>query len=159
MDRKWWHAYSDELKGDAEHWTSNPEASRIHNLNFVRSEPGGGLSPLAGVIRQGGNSGFQALGLALLFGASKVVLLGYDMQLTGGKTHWHGDHKGKDLGNPVADRTRKWLAHFNLLASQTPIPIINATRQSALKCFPRQELNASLSEPAPLSPGKGEGVS
>ncbi|HCZ48509.1 MAG TPA: hypothetical protein DCZ11_05850, partial [Gammaproteobacteria bacterium] len=56
-------------------------------------EPGLSASPLR--IHQGGNSGYQALNLAVLLGAERVILLGYDMH--GG--HWHGRHGGR-LNNP-----------------------------------------------------------
>ena len=144
MDRKWWNEYGGRVSGDMELWTSNREAARVHKMNYIDSEPGGGISDLRGTIRQGGNSGFQAVGLALLFGAAKVILLGYDMQLTGGKTHWHGDHKGA-LGNPVLDKMAGWHKHFRLMANQTTVPILNATRKTALDCFPKVDLVESLS--------------
>lgn len=129
---------------DGELWTSTKSASQAHHLNFVESEPGGGISPRAGVIRQGGNSGFQAVGLALLMGAARVILLGYDMQHTGGKSHWHGDHRG--LGNPLKERMVMWRQRFLELSQQTNVPILNATRQTALTCFPKLDLNESLAE-------------
>lgn len=146
MDRGWWHEYGGQIEGDFELWTSNPEAARIYELNFIRSEQGGGVSNMPGVIRQGGNSGFQAVGLALHFGAARVILLGYDMQLTGGKTHWHGDHKR--LGNPMTDKMKRWHGRFSLMAAETSVPIVNATRQTALKCFRKVDLLESLAEPA-----------
>lgn len=142
MDRGWWNEYGSQVDGDFELWTSNREASRVWGLSFINSEPGGGVSDLPHTIRQGGNSGFQAVGLALYFGAAKVILLGYDMQLTGKKSHWHGDHQ--QLGNPVADRIIKWRHRFAEMASQTDVEIVNATRGTALTCFPRVNLLESL---------------
>lgn len=142
MDRAWWNTYGPYISGDFEFWTSHREASKVWGLNFINSEPGGGVSDLPGTIRQGGNSGFQAVGLALHFGAAKIVLLGYDMQLTGGKTHWHGDHKG--LGNPVNDKMQRWRSRFAEMTAQTSVPIINATRETALTCFERKSLIESL---------------
>lgn len=147
MDRGWWDEYGGRIGGDFELWTSNPESARIYKLNFIRAEAGAGVSQLPGVIKLGGNSGFQAVGLALLFGAKRVILLGYDMQLTGGRTHWHGDHK--KLGNPAADKMKRWHGNFALLAAQTSVPILNATRETALKCFPRVNLSEGLAQSAP----------
>jgi hypothetical protein len=69
MDRVWWIEYGPEIEGDFELWTSSKPAADVFGLNFINSEPGGGISTRAGTIRQGGNSGFQAVSLALHFGA------------------------------------------------------------------------------------------
>lgn len=138
----WWHEYGPRLKDGPELWTTNREAARLYRLNWIRGELGGGLSTAPNTIKLGGNSGFQALGLALHFGAACVVLLGYDMQLTDGKTHWHGNHVG--LGNPKADRMGTWRARFAEVTRQTKVPILNATRETALTCFPRVDLAVAL---------------
>ncbi len=146
MDRMWWNEYGATVDCDAELWTTNREAARLYKLNLIVGEPGGGVSTRANTIRLGGNSGFQAVGLALHFGAARIVLLGYDMQFTGGRKHWHADHTR--LGNPVPARMRDWHARFEQLAGQTRVPIVNATRETALRCFPRVDLIESLAEPA-----------
>jgi len=114
----------------------------VYRLNFIRGEAGGGISTSPNTIRLGGNSGFQALGLALHFGVSRVLLLGYDMQVLGAVTHWHGNHAR--LGNPRRDRMSEWRERFAQLAAQARVPIVNATRETALTCFPRVELQTAL---------------
>lgn len=102
------------------------------------------LSLEAGVIAQGGNSGQQAIGLAHQFGAARVLLLGYDMQRTGGKAHWHGNHPAP-LGN--AGKLAAWPAAMNKLAAVAAgigLEIINCSRETALTCFPRRELSECL---------------
>ncbi len=138
MDRKWWHEYGGKVDAEMEMWTGSREAARIYGLNFVPSEPGGGISERNDRVRQGGSSGFLAMSLALHFGAKKVVLLGYDMQAKDGKLHWHADH-GPKLGNPVPDRMKKWVEWFNQVGKATDT-VVNATRESALKCFPSFDL-------------------
>lgn len=147
MDRAWWNEYGEGIEGDFELWTTNKPAADVFDLNFINSEPGGGISTRPGTIRQGGNSGFQAVSLALHFGAARVILLGFDMQFTGGKTHWHGDHRSSRLGNPVQKRLVFWLQRFEEMAKQATVPIVNATRQSALTCFPRVDLTEALCGP------------
>lgn len=149
MDHCWWKAYGNEVDGDFELWTSSLQASRIWGLNWIRSEQGGGVSQRRDTIRHGGNSGFQAVSLALYFGAAQVVLLGYDMQFTGGRTHWHGDHIA-GLGNPIEKKMRDWHGRFSALAGVAPGRIVNATRETALRCFPKVDLLESLAEPAAL---------
>lgn len=139
--------YGNKIAGDFELWTSSHEVGRIFKINRIRGEGGGGLSKRPGTIRLGGNSGFQAVGLALHFGAAKVVLLGYDMQSDKGRLHWHPDHKGIPghfLGNPVPEKMKEWCQHFAELARQTTVPIVNATRRTALKCFSQVSLDEGL---------------
>lgn len=91
-------------------------------------------------IHHGLNSGYQTINLAYHFGVSRIVLLGYDMQHTGGKRHWFGDHP-KSLTN--ADGIHNWVAGFSRLAKdlhQDGIDVINASPETALKCFKRQPL-------------------
>lgn len=142
MDRAWWHEYGAGIAPGPELWTTSREAARVYRLNFIRGEAGGGISNSPNTIRLGGNSGFQALALALHFGASRVVLLGYDMQLTGGRSHWHGNHP--KLGNPRRDRMPEWRARFAQIAAESRVPIINATRDTALTCFPCTDLETAL---------------
>jgi hypothetical protein len=70
------------------------------------------------------------------------VLLGYDCQRTGGKAHWHGDHPSK-LGN--AARMNDWADGFRQLAQDhKSITIVNASRDTALDCFKRVDLQTAL---------------
>ena len=48
-------------------------------INQLKSVAQPGLSRTQGVIHQGKNSGYQALNLAYLLGAKRILLLGYDM--------------------------------------------------------------------------------
>lgn len=86
-----------------------------------------------------GNSGAGAVALAALRGAGRVVLLGYDCQTTRGRKHWHPDHPSV-LGN--AGSLPKWAEQFRQLmrAVAGEVDVINATRETALQCFPRAKL-------------------
>ncbi len=91
-----------------------------------------------------GNSGTAAISLAIVAGASKVVMLGYDCQKTGGRTHWHGDHP-RTLGNAHSmPGWPKLFAKVAKFAEARRVPVVNATRETALTCFPRVDLEAAL---------------
>lgn len=152
MDRLWWNEYGREVKTKAELWTTNREAARIYRLNFINGEIGGGLAKRPNAIRLGGNSGYQAVALAVHFGAAQIVLLGYDMQNQGRQSHWHGNHQR--LGNPMAAKFPAWIAHFEALKREVgkACRIVNATRETALRTFKRSSLDACLAEPPPLGP-------
>jgi len=90
------------------------------------------------------NSGAAAISLAMYRGAKRVVMLGYDCQHTGGKAHWHGNHP-RGLGN--AGSYRRWAESFVNLArdaARDGVEVINCSRETALTCFPRADLEATL---------------
>jgi hypothetical protein len=93
------------------------------------------------------NSGALAISLAAKLGASRIVMLGYDCQHTGGKTHWHGNHPA-GLGNAGSINGIKgrpsWADQFKALKMNIKVPITNASRETALTCFPRATLEESL---------------
>ena len=89
-----------------------------------------------------GNSGAGAIALAAKAGASRVILLGYDCEKSGGKVHWHGDHPA-GLGN--AGSMPKWPEQFKrLAASLSGVEVINCSRATALTAFPRGKLESVL---------------
>ena len=96
------------------------------------------LAPDAG-IKTNGNTGFAALNLAILKGARKIYLLGFDMT-PGPHDQWH-DHEAR-LGLPKRARNpfyyRDWPKQFEaILPVITPmgISIRNLNPDSALRCF------------------------
>lgn len=141
MDYAWWAANGGNIARPMEYWTTNEEAADVFGLNYVEGEAGGGVSRRPDVARHGSNSGFLALSLAILFGAERVVLLGYDMQFTGGRKHWHADHGG-NLHNPEACNFAGWISRFATLSGS--VEIVNASRETALDCFPRMALEEAL---------------
>jgi len=84
----------------------------------------------------------QLFKLLLVKIAVKRILLGFDCQKTGGKSHWHGDHP-KHLGN--AGRIEAWHDEFLKLKNDfAHVEIVNATRETALECFKRVDLGDAL---------------
>ncbi|WP_375591594.1 hypothetical protein [Chitiniphilus eburneus] len=129
MDAAWWQEYLTEVVG---------------TFGGALASTAGGLPRAVQqvAIEHYANSGGGAVSLAISRGATRIVLLGYDMQHTGGATHWHGDHPGT-LGN--AGKVATWPAQFERLRRRHPdIEIINASRETALTCFPRQPLASAL---------------
>ena len=105
---------------------------------------GEGLCTEPNKLYHGHNSGYQAINLAYQFGAKRIILVGYDMQHTDGKTHWHGDHP-KSLNNAAG--VEKWPKHFTQLAKdldRVGVEVINCTIQTALTCFKQADLRDVL---------------
>lgn len=97
-------------------------------------------------IGSGGNSGFQALNLAVQFGAPRIALVGFDMTDRPG-AHWYGRNNWPGANNPSEDNFRRWRAAFDNAApvlSELGISVVNVASFSALKSFPRIGLADAL---------------
>jgi hypothetical protein len=144
----WWDYYKGAIEFKGERWTNSVSADALtkYGVSVVKTELKPGFSVEQDVIhRLGGNSGGQAVNLTLLRGASPVILLGFDMQATGGKKHWFGDHPGH------LDRLQSfydWVTAMDAAAESAAAPIINCSRVTALKSYPRTPLAQCL----PASP-------
>lgn len=97
-----------------------------------RGEGRHGITTKPGMICWNNNSGASAINLAVLFGAKRVVLLGFDMNMDG-HTHWHSGH-GKKSSPPF----RRHLRNFPLIAQHAKemgVEVLNASPKSSLDCF------------------------
>ena len=114
-------------------WTQDIQAKKEFGLNWVygRSLSGVGHD----CVHFGGNSGYQAMNLAYLWGAKRLVLLGFDCKKVGGKDHWFGQHpKGLTQVQPY----EIWQKHFEQMAKEFAdlgVEVINCSPDSALTCF------------------------
>ncbi len=146
-DARWWRAHVDARGFAGLKVTSDSIAALRYGLRRVRIER---INKLCldddDFIGGGGNSGFQALNLAVKFGAEKIILIGFDMHLAGG-VHWHGCHGG-DLKNPQEATLARWRAVLDMVADQTReagVRVINASPTSALSAYPKMSLEDALS--------------
>lgn len=96
---------------------------------------------MTGGLGHGNNSGYAALNLAAVLGASPIYLLGFDMKHEGfgmeRKTHWHNGHPSFQEASTVA----KFIPYFTMMArraSERGIKVINLSPDSALECFPKK---------------------
>lgn len=97
-------------------------------------------------IRTGSNSGHQAINLAYLLSGGPLYLLGFDMQPSGGRTHWHGEHEG-ELRNPRRcdfDRWQESMAGLAVALRAAGVAAVNCSRETALTCFPRRPIEEAL---------------
>lgn len=122
-------------------WTQDQRAVSKYGVQYVASANNPGLSKKPGIVNTGNNSGYQALNLAYIAGATKIILLGYDMK----GTHWHGDHPA-----PINSRLpfEMWIPAFQRMArdfKDTNCEVINATPESLLKGFRKVPLEEALS--------------
>lgn len=136
-DRPWWTEYHKRVVAacpDAQLWTQDAKAAELYELNHIPSLRKEGLSLEPGVINQGENGGYQAIGLAHQAGAKTVYLLGFDMQ--GG--HWHGPHPGNLNKVNTYDRWLKNFVKFAVDCKAVNLEVINCTSTTALRSFPQK---------------------
>lgn len=119
------------------------ELAKRWDLNIIPGAHGKGLGEDR--IHYGSNSGYQAINLAYLWGAGQIVLLGYDMQTTGGKQHWFGDHPAGPM--QCQSNYSGFMGNFTKLAEDLAargVDVVNCTRETALTCFRRDSLDNVL---------------
>lgn len=126
-DCAWWSQHIKSIDIPAERWTCSRSAADKHKINFHYAY---------GAF----NSGLRAIELAIEFGASKIILLGYDCTVKYGK-HWHEDHPG--TRNPNANKCNAWKKQFSRLA-KSRATIINCSRVTALDCYIKKSLEEVL---------------
>src|SRR5262245_21708774 len=99
-----------------------------------------------GHVGAGGNSGFQALNLAVQFGARRILLVGYDMRIDLGE-HWHPRHY-PPLSNPHPnDNLPRWRKAIDGAAWRLEalgIALINCSPVSLLKAYPKMTIREAL---------------
>ncbi len=147
-DRRWfeWHEAQAEFRAfKGIKVTLDEQVLKAHpEIRGVKNTGRDGLESETNGVRTGRNSGYQAINLAVHLGARRIVLLGYDMRIVGGRTHWH-------RGHPVEIRqtvfAHSMLPCFPSLVEplrQRGVAVLNATPGSALTVFPMVALEQAL---------------
>jgi hypothetical protein len=112
----------------------NEEAVAEFGCIFCPTETPKGLG-FAG-LSSGNNSGHQAVNLAFLLGAKRILLLGFDMGAKG-QHHFFGNHSGRELTNPTQNLYKKWKANLDemiVLLETKGVEVINYSRKTTLNC-------------------------
>lgn len=96
-----------------------------------------------GKVRTGLNSGYVAIQLAAQRGATRIVLLGYDMRASDtGEHHWHAPHP--DGSHPGFDRCLPLFDDLVEPLASRGIEIVNCSPKTALRAFPCRPLSDAL---------------
>lgn len=166
-DARWWEAkeYGQRALAEfrGEMWTCNAAIARKFGICEIELESGaqglgrGRTDPT--VIGHGGNGGYQLICKAFRFlrlvepiEDGPIVLVGYDLQHTGGRAHHHADYTDQTIdGRKVhftnASGVKGWLPHFTALAADLKregMRVVNCSTATALMCFERGDLAAVL---------------
>jgi hypothetical protein len=142
-DDAWW-AKNKELWQDFQglKFTWCKGSAQRFGLRHVRGTNNPGLGKE--ILHSGGSGGYMAINLAYHLGARWIGLLGFDMQMTGGKTHFFGDHRR--TSNPTEGLLKDWVPKFVPLyhdLKSEGVELVNCTRETALT-IPRADLDDVL---------------
>lgn len=122
------------------------EGVEFRDVHALKHRHADGLSFDPKVLHTGGNSGYQAINLAVLLGAKKILLLGYDMSKPNGRSHWHGDHP-EGMNNPEDGHFKRWKEAFATILpdlEKAGVEVVNCTDGSELNCFRRASLESEI---------------
>ncbi len=132
FDAKWWKFYMDDvkLKFKGERLTCS-----VTGESF-------GVTTLYGKewFDHFGNSGTAIISLAIVAGAKRVIMLGYDCQPDENKWHWHGNHPE---GFNNCKSMIHWPTQFKKVkryADIKNVEIINCSRKTSLDMFKKDLL-------------------
>lgn len=125
-DSAWWREHKDAIQFAGRKFCGNSGYQHLERLK-ADGDFGGGT-----------NSGLQAMRAAQLMGATRILLLGFDMH----GAHYFGLHPA-----PLRNTTRsRFKVHIMQFRKWKGCPVINCTPGSALKQFPFMDIREALGE-------------
>jgi hypothetical protein len=95
-------------------------------------------------IQLGRSSGHTAISLAIALGASRVVMLGYDMRVVNGREHFHPEYGEPRYPDIYARAFVPCFDGWNQAALASHVEVLNATAGSAVLEFPFVDLEQFL---------------
>ena len=153
------------FSADLAWWAAHPDARALPGLKYALPPVGqhrfsevtvlgrhgqSGFSPDPHLLCSGGHSGYAAINLAVHLGASRIVLLGYDMAPDQtGRHHFFGEHP-----NGSHPRYAQWTPLYATLLAPLAarhIQLLNASRRTAIPHVPRRSLAEALADSSPQS--------
>lgn len=145
-DREWWQAHDGVPGFDGRRVTlKHGDWPAWDGADWLVSTGNEGLEADPGGLRTAGNSGYQAINLAVHLGARRILLVGYDMR-GGNAAHWFGQHPEACRRNMVGgfDRMARNFAGLVEPLAARGVGVVNCTPGSAITAFPKGDLMTEL---------------
>jgi hypothetical protein len=99
-----------------------------------------------GKVGAAGNSGFQALNLAVQFGAKRILLVGFEASIRSGD-HWYGRNNWSGANNPDDRLCARWCRAMDDAADVLEglgIEVINTAPFSQIRKFKKMSIEQAL---------------
>lgn len=138
-DAKWFNKYQSELQEYKGVLFTNASQLRNTRLSWLWTMPRKGKGLGVNALGWNTNTGAAAINLALILGAQRIFLLGFDMHLSkDGKSNWHNRLMGKQkeivYEKFIEGFTRVSIDLKKLFSDRE---VINVTDNSDLDIFPK----------------------
>lgn len=150
-DRQWWPHYKGvptfagrkfgigSAVGKANPFAHYPDIAVLKNTGYTGLE----LEPTG--LRNGQNSGYAAVNLAVHFGVSRILLLGYNMSYPGGKAHFFGNHPpGLTQHEGLYVSFRRAFESLVEPLRTLGVEVVNCTPNTSLSAFPCMAIHDAL---------------
>ncbi len=153
-DAKWWRGYrgAPEFAGLKYTIEQDPNEERMGDwpgLQVLKNTGAEGLELEPTGLRTGYNSGYQAIGLAVHLGATRIILLGFDMwRAPDGSQNWFEQYPHLMRSHHVPSPYPLFLQAFASIVEplkRAGVEVVNASRATRLAAFPFLSLEESLS--------------
>lgn len=123
-------------------WRNNPLAKQFAGRKFSSNRVPGVETVRTHVVKSSCNSGVLALECAKRLGASRILLLGFDMH----GTHYFGRYEN-GLTNTSSNRRKVHQMQFDAWwKGNKHIEVVNCTSGTELKCFPRMSIDDAFTD-------------
>lgn len=147
-DGRWWDHHAELVWRDfpGALYCADRKACERYGLSFLTVDRRPGLSRKPGTLYAGGvvgNSGAQAINLAYLWGANRIVLVGFDMN-DKGRGHFFGEHPRGLTGTATRSMFVKGMEGMAVELKREGVEVINTSMNSALPYWPKRPLDDSL---------------
>lgn len=132
--------FNGPVYGSCNRYINDPKVQMLARRNNGLQE-----TPLIGWYM---NTGASSINLAFQLGASRVIILGFDMQKTGNNSHnYFKNLKNPTVNDSVIMRHKKGVEKLSKDQQNSQwkdVPVWNAGPDSALECFPKVKINDVL---------------
>jgi hypothetical protein len=144
-DHAWWKFHHGVPEFRGRKFCLEPAAAAFPGVQVLRNTGDAGIETDPAGLRTGRNTGAAAINLAVHLGATRIVLLGYDMEAKDeARSHFFGAHpRGLRGGSPYA-LFRAMLGTMAEPLANAGVVVFNSSAHTALTCFPRVPLTEAL---------------
>ena len=148
MDTAWYEEHEKKLLTQFAglRVTTNDSVKQIsyvkNHIKYLEPERGKvyGISNELGMCAQNGNSGAFAINVAYHLGVKKIYLLGFDMNIVAGVSHFHGEYQDPWTAQIIGTHLR-CFPDIARDAKQYGLEIYNVNPDSAIDSFPKVTLD------------------
>lgn len=143
-DADWWAVHKGVPSFAGLKYSCSRGSAAVPGVQVIRQTGHEGLELDPTGIRTGRCSGAAALNLAVHFGATRILLLGYDCGPSGGKEHFFGAHRGGLRNHSPYGLFQRGFVAMAAPLKAAGVEVLNCSRATALDCFPRLPLETAL---------------